>query len=809
MPSRLLIPFLSTALALFPSFSPAKDNGPLPDLTSGGTKDDSHDWNLGPTGACGWIWAGKLETTSARQILITKVDQGSPAYGVLEADDVILGVNGKPFASDARRAFGEAMGDAERTENKGALKLLRWRKGKTDPVTVTLKVMGSYSATAPYGCEKSARILDLGCKAIAEKLQTASDKERGNPIVRSLNAMALLASGKREYLPLVREEAKWAAAYSAPAQAYHSWLYGYVNLFLAEYVLATHDAEVMPGLQRLTLAIAHGQSSVGSWGHHFAYPNGMLEGYGAMHQPGLPLTMSLVLARAAGVKDPALDLAIARSDRFIGFYIGKGCIPYGDHHPWMQTHDDNGKCAAGAVLFDFLGNAKGSEFFSRMTTASYGGERDTGHTGNFFNIFWALPGISRSGPQATGAWMHEFAWYEDLARRWDGTFGYQGLPGIPVSAGDHQYRDWDCTGAYLLGYALPLKGLFLTGKKPSAAPQLTAVEAQRVIEDGRGWSPERKAFGYQSKTVEQIFAGLTNWSPVVRERSGEELARRDGNHVPRLLKMLEGKDANARLGAVQALASLGKSAAAAVPALQQTLWDDDLWLRIKTADALANIGEPAKSAVPDLLKVITTPSANDPRGMVQRYVAFCLFYPGNVLNVHGLVARSLDGVDKRLLYPAVEAILANEDGRARGAIVSVYDHLSFDDMRPILPAVYRAIVHPAPSGEMFADGIRVRGLELLAKYRIAEGIPLCVKLCEPTRWGAGKRIEPCLKALESYGAAAKPELPKLRKLASSLSAPKANAADRLKFVMHAISTIEAATDTTPLQNLDNLVRSAK
>jgi hypothetical protein len=800
---------LLLAVLSSPTLLSARENAPLPDLTTGGTKDDSHDWNLGPTGARGWIWANKMETSDARQILITQVEHGSPADGVLAVEDVILGVDGKPFASDARRAFGEAIGVAERTENRGALRLLRWRKGKTEQVVVPLKPLGSYSATAPYDCPKSSRIFAQGCEAIAARLKTAKDKERGNPIVRSLNALALLASGRPEYLPLIREEAHWAAGYVVTGGGYESWLYGYVNLFLAEYELATHDPEVMPGLQRITLAIAHGQSSVGSWGHHFSYPNGLLEGYGAMHQPGLPLMMSLVLARAAGVKDPALDLAITRGDRFINFYIGKGCIPYGDHHPWMETHDDNGKCAAGAVLFDLLGNAQGTEFFSRMTTASYGGERDTGHTGNFFNILWALPGVSRSGPQATGAWMQEFAWYYDLARSWDGTFGYQGEPGIPRSASDHQYRDFDCTGAYLLAYALPLKSLYLTGRKPSVAPQLTAQAARGLIEDGRGWSPAQKAYGYAPRTVEQLFAGLASWSPIVRERSGQELARRQGDFVPRLLTLLDGKDPGARLGACQALAALGKRAAPAVPALRQTLWGDDLWLRIKAADALSNIGDAAHSAVPDLLKVIATPGTNDPRGMVQRYVAFCLFYPGTVLNERGLVSHSLAGVDRRLLYPAVEAVLQNQDGRARGTIGTVYDQLTFEEVRPLLPAVYRAVVEPPPSGEMFADGIRVRGLELLAKYRISEGVPLCVTLCEPGRWGAGKRIGPCLKALETYGAAAKPELPELHKLEAILSKPKADAHELLPAVRHAIASIESATDTTPLQSLDQLAKPTK
>lgn len=81
----------------------------------------------------GWIWGRGLETTEARQILITKVEKGSPADGVLDVDDVILGVGGKAFDSDARKVFGAAITEAERTENKGLLNLMRWRRGKWRP----------------------------------------------------------------------------------------------------------------------------------------------------------------------------------------------------------------------------------------------------------------------------------------------------------------------------------------------------------------------------------------------------------------------------------------------------------------------------------------------------------------------------------------------------------------------------------------------------------------------------------------------------------------------------------------------------
>ncbi len=76
---------------------------------------------------------------------------------------------------------------------------------------------------------------------------------------------------------------------------------------------ATGDESVMPGLKRLALEAANGQSIVGSWGHRFAGPDGRLQGYGMMNSPGLPLTISLILAREAGVDDPKVGEALEKS----------------------------------------------------------------------------------------------------------------------------------------------------------------------------------------------------------------------------------------------------------------------------------------------------------------------------------------------------------------------------------------------------------------------------------------------------------------------------------------------------------------
>ncbi len=775
-----------------------KGSAELPDFTKGENIPLGyvHDWTLGPTGLRGWIYSKGMETSEARQIRITHVDRNSPSDGILEVGDVILGIGEAPFNGDPRVLFGKAITEAEKEENKGALKLLRWRKGKTESIVVQLRPMGSYSATTPWDCEKSLQILDRGLPELAKRIKSPAY----NPIsiTRSLNALALLASGREEYLPIVKKEAQWAAEYST--DGFKTWHYSYVIMLLAEYSMATGDESVLPGLRRLALESARGQSKVGSWGHRFAQADGRLMGYGMMNAPGVPLTISLVLARKAGISDPEISEAIKKSARLLRFYEGKGSIPYGDHQPWIQTHDDNGKNGMAAILFSLLGETDTAEYFSRTSVASHGPERDGGHTGNFFNMIWALPAVAQSGPHASGAWMKEFGgWYLDLARQWDGTFLHQG----PPSHKNDSYHNWDCTGAWLLAYAIPGGHLHLTGQVKSALPQIDAETAKSLIEDGRGWSNNDRESYYDALSTDQLIDKLSNWSPTVRERAGLALGRSKDNVSGQLTKLLSAPDLYTRYGACQALKMQGARGAAAVPALIEAFDSEDLWLRILASQALAGIGQEAKSAVPEMLERLSEVDLeNDPRNMQQRYLSFALFNQRG-----GLISKSLEGIDRPLLLKAVRSGLTNEDGRARSSIASVYRNLNFQEIQPLLPAIHQAIVEPAPSGIMFADGIRTSGLELFTKHKVSEGIELLADYArDQKKHGSQKRIIQIMDMLEEYGAHGQRAIPQLKEAADYFENkekdfPPKLSRDKARIVRETISRIEASTDRPELIQL--------
>jgi hypothetical protein len=795
----LTLAFALLGLASIASALPNDKAIVIPDLTKGDKipKGAKHDWNLGPTGLRGWMFCDKLVTTDARQIAITTVEPGSSADGLIVVGDVLLGVGGKPFSYDPRTEMGRAITAAETETGGGRLAITRWRAGKTDEVELMLPVLGSFSPTAPYDCPKSQRILVQGLESLAESMSQPDYAQSVDAIPRSLNALALLAGGDAQHLDLVERESQWATNFTT--RDFRTWYYGYVMIFLSEYITAPGDDSVLPGLRRLALEAAGGQSAVGSWGHTFALPDGRLQGYGMMNSPGLPLTIGMILARDAGVHDPKVDRAIELSSRLLRFYHGKGAIPYGDHSAWTETHEDNGKCGMAAVLFHQLGEAKNADFFTRMALASHGNERDCGHTGNYFNMLWSLPAIAQAGPYATGEWMTEFgSWYHDLARRSDGSFAHQGPP-----EPDHDsYHGWDSSGAYLLAYALPLKKIALTGKSPRVSQTLEKDTIHSLIVDGRGWDNKDRTSTYDQWTDEELLARLGSWSPIVRERAAAAISRRKEPPLAAIIALLDSPSLEARIGACHSLEELGGAAASAVPPLRRVLQDEDLWLRVRAATALAAIGKPAMPALPEMLALIARgPSAQDPRAMEQRFVSFAIF--SKMLTS----SKSLEGVDREKLREAIAIGLQNQDGRARSEISEIYGRLSYEELQPLLPAIFEAIVKPAPSGEMFADGVRLNGLKVLASHHIEEGMQACADyLRTQNPWASEHRTPEILTVLVSYGAHAQPIVSQLNETADLFEKgekdfPNHLSKQKAKAVRKAIKQIEASEDRPELKRL--------
>ena len=795
-----------------------------PDLTKGektGVK-LNETWNLGPTGLRGWIYthtANDLEsrqgriTAESRQILVTDVGENTPAAGVFKVGDVILGAGGKRFTDDARKSFGRAITEAETDANGGVLKLIRFRAGKTENVELKLKVMGSYSDTAPYNCPKSKRIFEDACKVLAQ--EPLEESWNG-----AVNGLALLATGNPVYLPKLQKFARRLGPTTLKVELKDGqtvWDWGYRNLFLCEYYLQTGDKEVLHAINEYTVALAKGQSMYGTFGHGIAMltPDGKLHGsippYGPVNAAGLIGNMAIVMGKKCGVQDPEVDPAIARASKFFGYFVDKGSVPYGEHEPWA-SHENNGKNAMTALLFALQGDQNvQAKFFAEMCTASYA-NREYGHTGQGFSFLWCALGANVGGPEAGAAYFKNVAWHLELQRRSDGSFTYDGgeqhgpgekTPSENTYFGNPNYDGLSPVASYVLTYSLPLKKIYLTGKDANQANWLSKQEAADAVAAGH-FDLDRKKM-----SVKELVAAFENWSPIVRGWAAEELASRPEAKamVPQLIIMAEEANAHARQGACETLGFIRDPQA--LPVMVRLLQHDDRWLRFKAAEGLKKFGDSARPVLTDMLQAVVATGEPmipvawaDPIQIAQGQLAKATF--------GGLMRKSVEGVDKKLLYPAIAILAQNPDGMARANLQGAFaNHLSLEDVQALGPVLLEAVKTQCPADTMFSAEIRMGAFKALTKYHFKEGIAAGVIFAK-TQGGHGSenRTGQIMQDIMSYGSAAREAVPGLKELIVELNAqtdrdefPRDLNGRRVGDVKQAIQSIEAAKTQPELRHI--------
>jgi len=400
------------------------------------------------------------------------VDQGSPADGKVLFGDYIYGVNGEEFgvnADDKYRQFAAAITQAETKEAGGKLVLNIRRKGQDVSVELKLDMIGSFSSTTPYNCQKSEKIVDLAEKWIAQRHRPASGPagNTGGPFHGDL--FFLMASGKPEYQGLVRRAVYSMMTQINPANYNNgiNFKMGYDVLFLGEYYHWTGDANVLPYLKAMADCIARNQiqppgadpkkyavattdEQVGGFRTKFVPGIGRTD-YGLMAAAGMPCVMGLELANEAGVDidRQALKWGVDH------FYKGRAEYGYVEYQysnlqisaPKPFGPEDeakgmmqnmNGKLGTAASLFCMIdGYDKATKICSHYCAYSFNRTR-IGHGGMYFNNFWAPIGASLAGEKDFQHFMKGQTWWRELYRRQDGSFTQDGRGGgVGVAYGIH------------------------------------------------------------------------------------------------------------------------------------------------------------------------------------------------------------------------------------------------------------------------------------------------------------------------------------------------------------------------------------
>jgi hypothetical protein len=400
--------------------------------------------NLGPTGA--------RATLESKSFTVKYIFAGSPAEGKLEIDDVITGVNGKPFLVEHMFGhhltrmkkfpdvgyegplmdFGNAIEDSEGKDGK--LTLAVTRGGKPIDVVIALEAIGRFSDTFPYDCEKSARL----AKGAMDYLSGNEFIKREQCHAKCMSGLALLAAGKTED---ARELVySWN---TIPEFGIWVWPASYQCILLSEYYLATKDERVLPTIQGLVDVLERGQvadmadykerthGKMGNVGHKFRTGgfghNTNVGGYGTMTITTALAVTAFELARDCGadVDQKKVDLALAyvrkstTKDGYIGYHTEKG------------GYSPSGRQGLAIVAHKLAGESQVNGDYIKLAAHGLSESRkylNDAHADSVLSVCWGLLGANVSGDEKAIRDMMDYnkAWL-NMARCHDGSF--VALPG--------------------------------------------------------------------------------------------------------------------------------------------------------------------------------------------------------------------------------------------------------------------------------------------------------------------------------------------------------------------------------------------
>jgi beta-lactam-binding protein with PASTA domain len=751
-----------------------------PDLTAGDPIVHGNVWfNLGPTGVQAWVYRGGgtipwSTTGGSRQILVKSVEVGSPADGVLEVGDVILGVDGtgaEPvgFSSDARIAFGHAIGEAE-AQDPALLKMSVWRAGVTSTLTMTLRTMGAYSATAPYNCPKSAKILEDGLNYIMSNENvgyvgsSALALMAGNDPTNPANA-ARQDKARTYALAQILDPGVISSinAGNVEPSAKIAWDRGMRLIVLSEYYLHTGDSQVLPSIEACALSIAHGQGANGAVGHRFnisirpgVYNEPFESGY-TMNASTLPATLGLILARKCGVTLPELDPAIERATRTLAGNAGLGGFNYYVEGVPLTYNEENGKSALGAIVFAMQDDrTEEARFFSKLATGGTH-KREEGHIVSYFNYLWGPLGANVGGQDAIAGNLGQIRWMMDLCRHWDGGFEYerynntnqQSTPALGTSGAD---EFWMSTAA-LLTYAAPLGQIEITGRTFGAKPELVlngAEVAEAVFSD---YYDASVAAG---RTTAELMQDVESEIPNLVVNAVIELGTRTAETsalVPTLLARAQDVQGRGRSGACRALGAIGDEAAL-IP-LIGLLSDEDEDIRYFAAEALTKFPQVLlRGQVISLLEILAAnarPAFPMDRDDAQQLATLSLSEvllgaSGNT----GAIALDINNIDRTVLYPAIRALALHPHGLARQRVAKIYPLLNPDDVVALSDVLIDGVTNFPLSTMVTEPGDA--GIGALARAGWAEGVPLAKEIILMQQRFSNFHTH--LVAFEEYGASA-------------------------------------------------------
>ena len=726
-----------------------------------------------PGNICHYGPTGFFAERHSDHLVVDVVDSGSPSDGRLMKGDVILAINDNPITVNAYQQFTKAVDKAESVDGKGELRLrvrrtgelpegttatsLR-KKGKkktkekntsTNPqeskeleVALQLKVLGSYSKTAPSNCTKTDALITQTADYLLKSKNFGKLK---------WGLLGLLATGEEKYIKaaanLIRASAQPPEdpdAFLKP-RMYVSWHWGYQNLLLTEYYLLSGDRYVLPKIRQLSRTLAAGQDQAGLWGHQMAKPTtGRAHGYGVMNQPSLAIFISLILAEKCGVKNHSVLTAIKRSHDHYNKWVEQGALPYGNHGPGATHFTNNGTSGSLAVAFALLGNESGARFYGGMSAAATD-EILLGHGGPMWNILWSGLGSNILGPKMATAYNNKTHWLRTTTRTWDGR--YVSIRGWGT---DPKSGDWS-TGSHLLNLCAGRRKIHITGKGMAASLWVKANKAVEITNVAK----------LDTSSDKDLLESLGNYFPPVRLRAARALAMKDAQVEGEVMKLLIKGSRNQKIGAIHAIQTL-KLETVVDPLLAISLNEkEDLWVRRLAIGTLGNMKE-AKPHAPKLLEMLVREKEYD-----QPYGELDLSLGTALVKLYQPDPYATQ-LNKDLFYRGITKLLKHKHGRGRGAGMQMLKNIPKEDLGRMIDTMVYIIEDKDKGYTFYPDAGRQEALEILYNHDVKESMEYTINTAKQ---GRGYQQRARMRLLKTFGAEAKYLIPRIKEILGKNAEP--------------------------------------
>ena len=426
--------------------------------------------NMGPTGARGIL--------RQQSFVVRYIFPESPAAGVLQIDDEVLGANGTLFSPHSFggaktngidgpiRDLGLAIEDSEGSDGKLTLRI---RRGSAErSVTIQLEQLGRFADTFPVNCQKSAILLTRAYDYLRE------NGDRAGPDGQCALILAMLSADDPKVVAHAKSQVyQWTNAANEDSW---SWNLGFIGIALAEYHLLTGDDGVLPGLRKTVELIRHAQikgSKIDAWRNHDDETERQLEGgfthnpfpkimarpdtpagepsrkggYGPLQPPTILCALAYSLSEQCGIKleHDGLDKAFAFIEH--GTNAG-GQIAYGmewlGNPGWQSRTGSGGSYKSSLAQLAYMLNHEREGAQERMALLRGNVDRSYqdmshGHASSVFGLTWGLIGVAACDDEELKRKV--FAYYMPWLNmaRCHGSASYINLPARDHADGDY-YR---------------------------------------------------------------------------------------------------------------------------------------------------------------------------------------------------------------------------------------------------------------------------------------------------------------------------------------------------------------------------------